>query len=226
MVQSYGRITKRGDFHFLSWNWAISRKLCVCNRSMPSTATTVEYEVPKISLGVGLHVATSQSTSASVEGDFRFDEVQWIICWHLVMWWSFGTYQRFQYDNKIAIPRINNPGEFVLGSIVDVSIEKFRFGSHHPVSLTRYRCSAIVQNLQGKALYIYGAFSDKFWGVPLIFSSNQPQPGRINPSSCLKSRCFVGGLIFSGRLGEISTSHVTMVDLGAPANKSISFNGS
>ena len=204
----------------------LSRKMCVCNRSMPSTATMVEYEVSRLSLGVGLHVATSHSASALVEGDFRFDEVQWIICWHLVMWWSFGTYQRFQYDNKIAIPRINNPGDFVLGSIFDVSIEKSRFGSHHPVSLTRYRCSAIVQNLQGKALYIYGAFSDKFWGVPLIFSSNQPQPGRINPSSCLKSRCFVGGLIFSGRLGEISTSHVTMVDLGAPANKSISFNGS
>ena len=185
MVQSYCEITKRGLFHFLRWKLAIYRKTCVCNRSMPSTATTVACEVSKFSLGVGLHVATSQSTSASVEGDFRFDEVQWIICWHLVMWWSFGTYQRFQYDNKIAIPRINNPGEFVLGSIVDVSIEKSRFGSHHPVSLTRYRCSAIVQNLQGKALYIYGAFSDKFWGVPLIFSGNPPRPRRINPSSFL-----------------------------------------
>ena len=80
MVQSYGRITKRGDFHFLWCNRAISRKWYVCNRSMPSTATTVEYEVSKISLGVGLHVATSHITSASVEGDFRFDEVKWIIC--------------------------------------------------------------------------------------------------------------------------------------------------
>ena len=153
MVQSYSRITKRDDFNFLRWKLAISRKMSVFNCSMPSTATTVACEVSKFSLGAGLHVATSQSTSSSVEGDFRFDEVGWIICWYSVIWWSFGTYQRFQYDNKIAIPRINNAGDFVLGSIVDVSIEKSRFGSHHPVSLTRYRCSAIVQNLQGKALY-------------------------------------------------------------------------
>jgi len=42
---------------------------------MPSTATTVACEVSKFSLGVGLHVTTSQSTFASIEGDFRFDEV-------------------------------------------------------------------------------------------------------------------------------------------------------
>ena len=131
MVQSYGRITKRGDFHFLSWNWAISRKICVCNRSMPSTATTVEYEVPKIFLGVGLHVATSHFTSASVEGDFRFDEVKWIICWHSANSRSFGTYKRSQYDNKITIPRRKNLAEFVLGPIFDVAIENPWFGSHH-----------------------------------------------------------------------------------------------
>ena len=54
----------------------LSRKMCVCNRSMPSTATMVEYEVSRLSSGVGLHVATSHSASALVEGDFRFDEVQ------------------------------------------------------------------------------------------------------------------------------------------------------
>ena len=112
MVQTYCQITKRGLFHFLRWKLAISRKICICNRSMPSTATTVACEVSKFSLGVGLHVATSQSTFASIEGDFRFDEVQWIICWHLVMWWSFGTYQRFQYDNKITIPGEKHQGIF------------------------------------------------------------------------------------------------------------------
>ena len=75
MVQSYSRITKRDDFNFLIGKLAISRKMSVCNCSMPSTATTGACEVSKFSLGVGLYVATSQSTSASVEGDFRCDEV-------------------------------------------------------------------------------------------------------------------------------------------------------
>ena len=144
MFHSYGRITKRGDFHFLSWNWAISRKLCVCNCSMPSTATTVEYEVSKVSLGVGLHVATSQPTSASVQGDFRFDEVQWIICWHSANSRSFGTYQRFQYDNKITIPRIKNLAESVLGPIFDVAIEKTGFGSHHITPLSACGCGPLL----------------------------------------------------------------------------------
>ena len=137
MVQSYCQITKRGLFHFLRWKLAISRKICICNRSMPSTATTVACEVSKFSLGVGLHVTTSQSTFASIEGDFRFDEVQWIICWHSANSRSFGIYQRLQYDNKITIPRRKKLGELVLGPIVDVAIEKPRFRSHHVAPLPR-----------------------------------------------------------------------------------------
>ena len=107
MVQSYSRINKRDDFNFLMWKLAISRKMSVCNCSMPSTATTVACEVSKFSLGVGLHVATSQSTSASVEGDFRFDEVKWIICWHSQWFCDTWYIQGGSVNSKVDL-RIKN----------------------------------------------------------------------------------------------------------------------
>ena len=42
------------------------------------------------------------------------------------------------------------------------------------------------QNRRIAYITTYGAFSFKFWGVLLIFSSDSPQPRRINPSSSLK----------------------------------------
>ena len=39
---------------------------------------------------------------------------------------------------KWLLDTLNNPGDFVLGSIVDVPIEKSRFGSHYPVSRLPY----------------------------------------------------------------------------------------
>ena len=51
----------------------------------------------------------------------------------VILWYN----QRFQYDNKITIPRSKNLAEFVLGPIVDVAIEKPRIGSHHCAPLPR-----------------------------------------------------------------------------------------